>query len=66
MNIAIQTKEEELVCLITSSMDRAKEILQKSNVEYSDIYEVKDDEMQYYCFDDKIFDPKFIQSKVTF
>ena len=57
VNIAIQT-DDELICLYTQNMDRAIEICKKGNVEYIDIFEVTDEDMQYYCFDSRLYDPK--------
>ena len=58
MNILIET-DGEIILLHTNSMDRAKEVLQKGNISYSDIYEIADDEIQHHCFDERIIDPKF-------
>jgi len=57
MNILIET-DEEVILLHTNSMDRAKEVLQKGNVSYIDVYEIKDEEIQYHSFDSRIIDPK--------
>jgi len=62
MNIAIQTSEE-LICLYTSSMDRAKEVCNKGNVDVIDIYEVSEKDMEFYYFDSRLHDPKFINNK---
>ena len=61
MNIAIQTNDE-FICLFTYSIERAELVLKKGNIEYSDIYEVQDDEMQFYYFDSSIYDPKYYKT----
>ena len=62
MNIAIQT-EEEVICFYTSSMDRAKEVYNKGNVDIVDIYEVSEEDMEFHYFDSRLHDPKFINNK---
>ena len=57
MNILIET-DEEVILLHTNSMDRAKEVLKNGNINYTDIYEIKDEEIQYHSFDERIIDPK--------
>lgn len=54
-NIAIQTGDE-LICFYTISIERAEEVLNKAGITADDIYEVKDDELQYYCFSSRLWD----------
>ena len=61
MNIAIQTNDK-LICLFTSSIERAESVLKKAQVKYIDIYEVRDDEMQYYYFNSSLYDPKYYKT----
>lgn len=54
-NIAIQT-DDELICFYTESMERAEEVTKHAGVIVMDMYEVTDDDMQYYCFDSRLWD----------
>lgn len=57
MNIAIQT-DEELILFYTSSIERAEEVCKKGNIELIDMFEVKDRDLQYYCFSSRLWDKK--------
>lgn len=56
MNIIIETTEGETVLFYTNSMDRAKEVCNSANIEYTDMYEAQDEELQYYCISDRVWD----------
>lgn len=61
MNVAIQT-EEEFLCFYTFSIERAEEICKKANIEFTEMYEVQDDEMEFYSFDSRIWDTEYIEA----
>jgi len=56
MNIAIQTDDELVMFYTDGGIERAKEVCEKSNLTVEDIYEIRDDEMEYYCFDSRVYD----------
>jgi len=58
MNILIET-DEEVILLHTQSMKRAKEVLKKGNISYTDLYEIQDEEIPFHYYDERITDPKF-------
>jgi hypothetical protein len=55
MNVAIQT-DEDLIIFYTSSLDRAKDVCEQANINFIDMHEVADDDMQFYCFTDRVYD----------
>lgn len=55
-NIAIQFANGELVMFYTTSIERAKEVATHGGLEVNDVYEVRDDEMAFYCFDGRVHD----------
>lgn len=55
-NIALQFANGELVMFHTTSIERAKEVATHGGLEVNDVYEIRDDEMAYYCFDGRVFD----------
>lgn len=61
MNVAIQT-EDEFICFYTNSTERAEEICKKANIEFTEMYEVQDDEMEFYSFDSRIWDTEYIEA----
>jgi len=54
-NIAIQF-EDELTMFYTTSIERAKEVATHTGLKFSDVYEVRDDEMEHYYFDGRCWD----------
>lgn len=54
-NIAIQT-DDELIRFYTASLKRAQEVAKHAGVIVTDMYEVRDDEMEHYCFDSRLYD----------
>ena len=56
-NIAVQTTNGELTLLCSfDGIERAKKIAEKANIDIEDIYEVRDDELEYYLFDGTLYD----------
>lgn len=55
-NIAIQFANGELVMFYTTSIERAKEVATHGGFEVNDVYEIRDDEMEFYCFDGRLHD----------
>lgn len=54
-NIAIQT-DDEFICFYTTSIERAQEVAKHAGVIVTDMYEVRDDEMEHYYFDSRLWD----------
>jgi len=56
-NIAVQTTNGELTLLCSfDGVERAKKIAEKAHLDIEDIYEVRDDELEYYLFDGTLYD----------
>lgn len=55
-NIAIQFANGELVMFYTTSIERAREVATHGGLEVNDVYEVRNDEMEFYCFDGHLHD----------
>lgn len=56
-NIAIQTTDGELTLLYTDGdIERAKQMAKAANLEVEDIFEIPDHELEFYCFDGRVWD----------
>lgn len=55
-NIALQFANGELVMFYTTSIQRAREVATHGGLEVDDVYEIRDDEMEHYCFDGRVWD----------
>ena len=63
MNIAVSLKDEDLVMIFTENEALTPEVVEAAmrwrNLDVIDVYEVRDDELQYYCYDPLWSTPSF-------
>ena len=63
MNIAVSLKDEDLVMIFTENEALTPEVVEAAmrwkNLDVVDVYEVRDDELQYYCYEPLWADANF-------
>lgn len=63
MNIAVSLKDEDLVMIFTENEELTPEVVEAAmrwkNLDVVDVYEVRDDELQYYCYEPLWADASF-------
>ncbi len=61
-NIIIETEDGTVLFHTDLGINRAKEICLSADIDYSDIYEVRDDELQFYVIVSRVHDVSMEQS----
>ena len=58
MNIAIRTTDNKDILFYDTTKERVVEICKKANIRYEDLYEIKNEDLQYYCFENRVWETK--------